>query len=51
MPYVRSPVSIEEESQALIRAAVGPHAFMPDEFAIVSRMIQDSADHDIAHTS
>lgn len=46
----RSPHSIEAESRAIIRAAVGPHRFTAEEFEIVERVIQASADLEFART-
>jgi precorrin-8X/cobalt-precorrin-8 methylmutase len=45
----RSPESIEAESSAIIRSEVGSHNFAADEFEIVQRMIQATADLEFAH--
>ena len=47
----RSPESIEEESLALIRSAVGPHGFSAQEFVIVERMVQAAGDVEFARTT
>jgi precorrin-8X/cobalt-precorrin-8 methylmutase len=44
----RTPDSIENESLGLIRSAVGAHEFSPEEFQVVERMIQASADLEYA---
>jgi precorrin-8X/cobalt-precorrin-8 methylmutase len=50
-PYLREPQSIYAESREVIRTAVGAHHFGADEFEIVLRMIQASADLDYATTT
>jgi precorrin-8X/cobalt-precorrin-8 methylmutase len=50
-PYLREPQSIYAESREVIRTAVGTHHFGADEFEIVLRMIQASADLDFAATT
>jgi len=50
-PYRRTPESISVESRALICEAIGPHQFETDEFEIVLRMIQASADLEYARTT
>ena len=49
--FRRLPESIESESLSIIRAEVGPHKFSPEEFHIVERMIQASADVDYAEAT
>ena len=44
----RTPDSIENESLGLIRSAVASHDFSPEEFQVVERMIQASADLEYA---
>lgn len=51
MPYQRTPETIYAESRALIREAVGGHRYRDEEFFIVERMIQASADLDYAETT
>lgn len=51
MPYLREPQSIYAESREVIRTAIGKHGFSDDEFEIVLRMIQASADLDYASTT
>jgi len=48
VPYLRQPESIYAESREIIRKAIGTHQFSADEFEIVLRMIQASADMDYA---
>lgn len=47
----RSPESIDAESLAMIRAEIGAHAFSPEEFTVVERMVQASADLEFARTT
>ncbi|WP_447974033.1 precorrin-8X methylmutase [Nitrospira sp. Kam-Ns4a] len=51
MAFRRLPDSIEAESLALIRSEIGVHGFAPDEFEIVTRMVQASADLEFARTT
>jgi precorrin-8X/cobalt-precorrin-8 methylmutase len=51
MSFRRSPESIEEESRAIIRTELGEHGFTPEEFSIVERMVQASADTEFARTT
>lgn len=46
--FRRLPESIESESLSIIRSEVGPHEFSPEEFHVVERMVQASADLDYA---
>jgi precorrin-8X/cobalt-precorrin-8 methylmutase len=51
VPYLREPQSIYAESREVIRQAIGKHDFSADEFEIVLRVIQASADLDYATTT
>jgi len=51
MSLHRTPDSIETESLRLIRSTVGSHNFFPEEFQIVERMIQASADLEYAENT
>jgi precorrin-8X/cobalt-precorrin-8 methylmutase len=44
------PVDIEAESFRIIDQEAGPHAFTPEQWQIVRRMIHTSADFDYLHT-
>jgi precorrin-8X/cobalt-precorrin-8 methylmutase len=50
MTRILNPEAIEAESFRIIESELGPHAFSPDEFAIVQRAIHSTADFDFART-
>lgn len=45
-----NPEAIEAESFRIIETELGPHAFTPDEFAVVRRAIHSTADFEFART-